>query len=134
MPQLTSALRENVIRRLSEWPGMVFAVLYGSAVDGEQYRDLDIGVWVDRAAVPPQRDIDYAFDLMDALAPLSPVPVDVRVINDAPLAFRYNVSRGQALVVNDPAAWYAFLERTWDEWWDFEPVAMRYLRDLACRP
>lgn len=121
-------------QRLADWPGIVFAVLYGSAVDRENYRDLDVGVWVDRAVVPPSRDIDYAFGLIDVLEPLSPVPVDVRVVNDAPLPFRYNVSRGQALVVNDPTVWYEFLERTWDEWWDFEPVAMQYLRDLAWTP
>jgi predicted nucleotidyltransferase len=93
MAETIATLRERVVQRLTDWPGIVFAVLYGSAVDGEGYRDLDIGVWVDRAVVPPARDIDYAFDLIDVLEPLSPVPVAVRVINDAPLPFRYNVRR-----------------------------------------
>ena len=43
---------------------------------------------------PPAADIDYAFDLADALESAVPQQVDVRVINDAPLGFRYNVSRG----------------------------------------
>ena len=62
-----------------------------------------------------------------------PYPVDVRVINDAPLPFRYNVSRGQRIVVNDDECFYAFLERIWDEYFDFEPVLLQYLRDLRMK-
>jgi hypothetical protein len=58
-------------------------------------------------------------------------PVDVRALNDAPLPFRYNVSRGIPLVVRDWEAWFAFRERTWDEYLDFQPVAMGYLREMA---
>jgi hypothetical protein len=56
--------------------------------------------------------------------------VDVRIINDAPLPFRYNVSRGIPLVLNDRNAFFQFLERTWDEFLDFQPVAMQYLKEL----
>lgn len=128
---LDGDLWRRITERLEGRPGLVFAVLYGSAAGGGAFRDLDIGVWVDRRLVPAGQDLDWAFDLTDALEPLAPVPVDVRVINDAPLPFRYNVSRGQPLVINNRSTWYDFLERTWDEWLDFEPVAMQYLRDVA---
>jgi hypothetical protein len=35
------------------------------------------------------------------------------------------------LVVRDWEAWFAFRERTWDEYLDFQPVAMGYLREMA---
>jgi uncharacterized protein len=126
-----SDLEQTITERLVAQPGLVFAVLYGSAVTGGLFRDLDVAICLDRQVVPAEQDMDYAFDLAEALEAATSNPVDVRVINAAPLPFRYNVSRGRPLVVNDRGAWHTFLERTWDEWWDFEPVAMQYLRDLA---
>jgi predicted nucleotidyltransferase len=123
--------RQRLMAHLHDHPEAHFAILFGSAVEGEHFRDLDVGVWVDRALVPAERDWDYAFDLADALESAVQCPVDVRVINDAPLPFRYNVSRGVPLVVHDPEAFYTFLERTWDDWLDFKPIAMRYLEEMA---
>jgi uncharacterized protein len=108
-----------------------FAVLYGSALDGGRFRDVDVAVYVDRALVPPAEDLDYAFTLAAELQRLLPYPVDVRVVNEAALPFRYNVSRGVAVVAPDKEAWALFRERTWDEFFDFEPVARQYLREMA---
>jgi predicted nucleotidyltransferase len=127
----TGDFRELIAERLADCQGLVFAMLYGSAATGEDFRDIDVGVWVDRSVVPAVQDVDYAFDLAELLEKAVPYRVDVRVINDAPLPFRYNVGRGVALVVNDRAAYVRFLERTWDDWLDFEPIAMQYLRDIA---
>jgi predicted nucleotidyltransferase len=43
-------------------------------------RDLDIAVFVDRAAVSPDADLDYGFALSDDLEKTVPHPIDVRVI------------------------------------------------------
>jgi hypothetical protein len=45
--------------------------------------------------------------------------------------FRYHVSKGLPLRINDEEAYFHFLERTWDDYLDFYPVAMPYVRDLA---
>ena len=126
-----SEIKESLAAHLSARPEIRFAMLYGSAAEGRAFRDLDIGVFVDRAKVSAEADLDYAFALADELAAILPFPVDVRVINDAPLPFRYNVSRGIPLAVRDEECYYTFLERTWDEYLDFQPIALQYLRDLA---
>jgi uncharacterized protein len=108
-----------------------FAILFGSAAEGRAFRDLDVGVFVDRAQVPLAGDFDFEFDLEEKLRGLTAYPIDVRVINDAPLGFRYNVSRGQPLWINDEEEYYRFRERTWDEWFDFEPIAMQYLKEQS---
>ena len=127
---LAPEIKEALISRLQGRPEVRFAILYGSAAEGGPYRDLDVAVWVDRALVPPAAELDYAFDLAGELERDLPCPVDVRVINDAPLPFRYNVSRGVKLLVNDAACYYDFLEWTRKLYWDFEPVLLQYLRDL----
>ena len=127
---LTLELRETLVSRLKGRPEILFAILYGSAAEGGPFRDLDIALYVDRTLIPAAADLDHAFDLAEELERVVPYPVDVRVINDAPLPFRYNVSRGTALVVNDEERFFHFLERTWDDYLDFEPVAMQYLKEL----
>lgn len=126
-----SDLEKTLAARLATHPEIRFAMLYGSAAEGGTFRDLDIGLFVDRTQVSAEADLDYAFALADELAAIVPFPVDVRVINDAPLPFRYNVSRGIPLMVKDEECFYTFLERTWDEYLDFQPILLQYLRDLA---
>ena len=130
MTILSPGLKETLARCLAGRPEIRFALLYGSAAEGTSFRDLDIAVYVERKSVPPARDWAYAFALADDISSVVPYPVDVSVINDAPLPFRYNVSRGIPLVANDDDALGVFLERTWDEFLDFRPVAMRYLEEL----
>ena len=91
---LSPDVKNNLIDCLKGRPEIHFAILYGSAAEGRPFRDLDIGILVDRASVPPSAELDYAFGLADELERVVPHSVDVRVINDAPLSFRYNVSRG----------------------------------------
>jgi predicted nucleotidyltransferase len=130
MAVFNATTKQELVDALQDYPEILFAILYGSAVEEVNPNDLDVGIFVDRVSILPEAELDYAFVLADELERKVPYPVDVRVINDAPLGFRYNVSRGQALLVNNRAAFYHFLERTWDEWFDFQPVAMQYLREL----
>ncbi len=122
--------RQTLERALAARPGILFAILYGSAAEGGEFRDVDVAVYVDRAGVPETDELDYAADMAALLEKALSLPVDVRVINDAPLPFRYNVSRGIPLAIHDVEAYYAFRERAWDEYLDFEPVAMLYLKEM----
>ena len=123
--------RKALTAHLQDRPEILFAILYGSASEGDVFRDLDVALWVDRAAVPVEAELVYSFDLADELERATGYPVDVRVINDAPLPYRCNVSRGHKLVARDEESYYTFLERTRSAWWDFEPVALAYLREMA---
>lgn len=116
---------------LQAQPKLLFAILYGSAAEGAPFHDLDIALFVDRTKASLSEDWDLECRIAAALNDVLPFPVDVRVINDAPLLFRYNVSKGIPLVVKDQEAYFQFLERTWDRYLDFKPVAMQYIREMA---
>lgn len=123
-------LRQRLASQLAQHSEILFAVLYGSAAEGGPFRDLDVGLFVDRSLVPASKDWDFAFELAADLESVVPYTVDVRVINDASLPFRYNVSRGIPLVVNDEERWFNFLEWTWIMYFDFQPVAKQYLKEM----
>ena len=122
---------EQLSARLEERVEILFAIAYGSAIVGGPFRDVDVAVFVDRELVPAEKDLDYEVALTNALKEPVPCPLDVRVVNDAPLPFRYSVSRGRPLAARNRRALVEFLERAWDEYLDFEPVARRYLLELA---
>jgi predicted nucleotidyltransferase len=108
---------------------VLFAYLHGSFVRGGPYRDVDVAVWLDGAAVPRSGWTRYALDLAAALSRETALPVDVQVLNAAPLAFRYHALRGTLLLARDPEAAAEVRARTWDDYLDFAPFARRYLRE-----
>jgi hypothetical protein len=58
------------------------------------------------------------------------LPVDLRILNDAPLSFRYNVIRyGRPVFVRDSDARFEFVEATLRGYFDFAPYREMYLRE-----
>jgi predicted nucleotidyltransferase len=114
---------------LSARPEIVFAHLHGSFLTGGAHRDVDVAVWLDPSRVARDDWARYALDLSVALHLELRRDIDVRVLNEAPLAFRYHALTGQPLVMRDSEFLDEVRERTWDEYFDFLPFARRYLRE-----
>ncbi len=123
---LVGVLREV----LERWPEIVFAYLHGSFQRGEPSRDVDVAVWADRTCIADSRLDLYALDLEAALQAALARPVDVQVLNRAPLAFRYHALRGIPILVRDWEVLDELRARTWDEYFDFRPLAQQYLREV----
>jgi hypothetical protein len=122
-------LRSILRRALEARPEVAFAYLHGSFVGDGSYRDVDVAMWLDPRElerVPPWR---YALDLGVALGIEAGTLVDVQVLNAAPLGLRYHALRGEPLLVRDGELLDAVRERTWDAYFDFQPLARRYLRE-----
>lgn len=130
-PETWDDLLARIARALASVEGLIAAVLYGSAAEGLPFRDLDIALVVDREIWPAQEDWERENRLADQLVSLSPFPIDVRVVNDAPPGFRYHVTLGRPLLVRDEEAYADFLERTWDLYFDFAPFARRYFEEVV---
>lgn len=125
-----ATIRAEIATFLKAFPEILFAVLYGSAVEGMTFRDLDLALWVDRSRLPSEGDLEFEFRVESQMRQCLPFVVDVRVVNDAPLSFRYHVSRGIPLLVRDEDAFTTFQERTWDDYFDFRPISFAYLKDM----
>jgi len=102
--ELVSAFREELSRR----PEILFAYLHGSFVKGEEFRDIDVAVYL---AAP--QDLAYELDLSHALRRRAGMEVDLKAIQDAPLAFQMAVLRdGLLLFSRDEEVRTDFIERT----------------------
>jgi predicted nucleotidyltransferase len=107
------------------------AVVHGSFLTTDQYRDVDVAVWLEPGAVPSDRRGRWAIDLATELEPMAGARVDVQVLNDAPLAFRYHALTGRPIIVRDEEFLATLRERTWDDYFDFAPAAREYLREVT---
>lgn len=98
--RLAPDAREEVLARLETAlagrTDVVFAMVFGSFVDGEAFRDLDLGIWTSDVA-SRRVELELATTLSASLG----LPVDVRRVNDAPVPFLFHVLRGRIVAVQD---------------------------------
>ena len=125
--------KQKVINKLekilSEEEHIVFAYLHGSFLSEDEFNDFDIALYLDdkteKKIDPANFEITYSLKLEKHLN----IPVDVKVLNFAPLSFRYHSTRRYLLFSRDDLIREEFLCRTWSEYFDFKPVSRIYLRE-----
>lgn len=133
--QMSAEQRERLIRRVQPLvhnrPEIRFALLHGSFLAGGSFRDMDLALYLDPAQVGAEAFRDYEVKQGVQWSADLELPVDVRLLNDAPVSFRYHALKGTVLIVRDPALLDEFRAKTWDEYCDFAPFARRYLREVV---
>jgi predicted nucleotidyltransferase len=129
---ITLADKKNIIERfktcLKNRRDIVFAYLHGSFVMGDGFKDIDVAVYLSSLPSSPlQTELQLETELGNAIQKSS---VDVRILNNAPLSFRYNVIKnGQLVVVNDDDLRSDFVETTLSNYFDFAPFLKTYLKE-----
>jgi hypothetical protein len=74
----------------TEYPEIVAAYLFGSFTEKDSVSDVDIGILMKET---PQKSLELEFKLENDLERVLKLPVDVCILNKAPLSFCYNVIR-----------------------------------------
>jgi len=118
--RIIESLRNFLLRR----DEVVFAYLHGSFLEDGPFRDVDIAVYV-KSKVHPF----YEEELEDELSRTIGLPVDVRILNDAPVTFRFRVIGGLLLFSRDEKARCEFEERTMREYHDYSYYLNIYWRE-----
>jgi uncharacterized protein len=126
--------RDRLKRRLEGllWgrPEILAGILHGSFEAGGPFRDVDVALCIDPDRIGTTTLREYETDLGVRLSADIGVPIDIRVLNDAPVAFRYHALKGTVLLVREADFLDDLRARTWDEYCDFAPFARRYLREV----
>jgi len=121
---------ENLLKsKLSHRPEILFAYLHGSFLLPTTCGDVDLAVYLDEKALP-QKHWEYEAELSMCLDQYVGIPVDIMTLNYAPVTLRYHVSSGKVLLSRDEKARFDFLEQTWREYFDYQPVFQAFLKDL----
>lgn len=120
---------------LSAHPDVAAAYVFGSVARGTAQPESDIDIAV-LFTTPPPHTLDSArFALAGELEAALGTPVDLVVLNDAPVDLSIRVLRQGRLVVDrNPSARIGFEVRTRNEAFDLEPVLARYRSARVPRP
>lgn len=123
-------ITESIISLIGKKPGIVFAYLHGSFTENLPFGDIDIAVYLDRM---PESCLDYELALeIECMNVLEKYPVDVRILNNAPLSFQYNVIKsGRSIAVHDDEARSEFQEKVMERYFDFDYFRNRYLKEAV---
>ena len=114
--------------------GLCVAYAHGSFIERGPFRDIDVALYYHPT---PEfnlldRELDMEVALEEALIEAGiRIPVDVRIINQAPLSFRYGVIKdGELLLVRDDDRRVDFEVLTLSKYFDFAPFRAAYLTEV----
>ncbi len=121
--------REKVVKKLADIlkkrEEVIFAYIHGSFLKGN-FRDVDVAIYLTES-----RDVFYEIELEVELEETLKLPVDVRILNSAPLSFRFGVIKnGLILFSKDEQVRVEFETRTISEYHDFAYFRKRYRREV----
>jgi len=105
---------------LTDESGVVFGYLYGSFAEFQPFHDVDVGVYLE--SIQSDKATPMALALSQRLSEWARKPVDVRILNLAPVSFVYHVLRGQLVVCRDAAVLGEVMERTISRYLDIAPL------------
>ncbi|BAF60280.1 predicted nucleotidyltransferases [Pelotomaculum thermopropionicum SI] len=128
-PAEKKKIKSILKKELTGHKEIIFAYLHGSFVLPVPCGDVDVAVYLEETALP-QKHWDYEGNLEAPLERLVSMPIDVQILNCAPIALRYHATCGKVLLSKNELTRYTFLEKTWREYFDYQPLFRAYLHDL----
>jgi predicted nucleotidyltransferase len=128
-----AGLRRRVQIGLESRQEIIFAYLYGSFLDENlPYHDIDIAVYLDPTWALERDLFEYEMTLSVDLTLALHVPVDVRVLNEAPLGFQHSVlHRGEVLFSRSDERLTDFIEQVGLAYMDFSYYVREYLQEVT---
>ena len=120
---------EALTCKLQEHSEILFAYLHGSFLNNDCFNDIDLALYLKKM---PDSLLEYELNMEVIMSyAVVGVPVDVRLLNGAPLSFQYNVVKeGTPIVVNDENERAEFQERTVKRYFDFAPFRKMYMKEV----
>jgi hypothetical protein len=123
-------IRETLGQLLEKEKGVLFAYLHGT-FDGERsFRDIDVAVYVEESLIPKEKALDFEIITSMKLEEKVKMPVDLRVVNYAPLGFQYYSTAGILLMCREDDLRVDFLTRIRSLYFDFQPSSERFLLEM----
>ncbi|MFQ6072334.1 MAG: nucleotidyltransferase domain-containing protein [Methanosarcinales archaeon] len=121
-------IKANLKTFLASRPEIIFAYLHGSFLETHGFRDIDLAFYLKK--IKKEEVIDYEIKISTEIEKKIKYPIDVKVLNYAPLGFRYEILKGELLYCRNDETRFNFIEKTWRDYLDFKPIEKNLLMDL----
>ncbi|MHA1652539.1 MAG: type VII toxin-antitoxin system MntA family adenylyltransferase antitoxin [Candidatus Thorarchaeota archaeon] len=123
--------RQETVERLSEMlteeREVVFAYLYGSFMESGA-RDIDIAIYVDEGLVDDA--LRYQLRLSTKIEMAVRFPVDVLILNHAPMRLQYQAIKGRLLICKDNEMRLGFVEQLLIDYLDYRPLEEQMIEGI----
>ncbi|MGB9718900.1 MAG: type VII toxin-antitoxin system MntA family adenylyltransferase antitoxin [Thermoproteota archaeon] len=117
------SLLDELGKKLEKVGSILFAYVYGGFVERGFFRDVDVAVWIEDSGEAFRHEVELSSKLEAELKN----PIDVHVLNEAPLPLRHIVfTRGRLLFSRDEEARIRIVDETIRQYAD-----LRMLRSLG---
>jgi len=130
-PELSTRIIKETQRFLEDRQDVESAFLYGSYVEMEVFHDIDLGLFLQDQCL--DRRIVIAFEVSEQLSRCLQLPVDVRVLNGAPVSFLYHVLRGRLVFCRDADRVADQIEYVLPRYFDRREFLRHYTREAFAR-
>ena len=130
-----SDIKQKVHSILEPRSEILFAYLHGSVFSSQKPNDIDVAVFLvpeayERLQASGTVNLEYAIPLEMELETSIGMPVDLQVLNNAPLRFQYSAgSKGEVIVDRDSGIRADFEGLTRVQYFDFRPKREAYLKE-----
>lgn len=121
--EIVRILKENLQQR----DEIVFAYVFGSSLESDRFRDIDVGVFLAPAAYKPDTSIDL--ELSSRLEKELGCAVDVILMNRAPDHLIHQISKGELFLDRDVDLRVEFITSSWKRYFDLQPKRREYLKE-----
>ena len=134
---LSRSDKEKVIQIISshffqQYDEILAVYIFGSFISERHFSDIDIGIIT---AMDLSKPPDFELKLENRLEKLIKYPVDIRILNRAPISFSQNVFRtGRVIIDKNPNMRADFQGRILKQYFDFSPFRQRYLQEVTNAP
>jgi predicted nucleotidyltransferase len=116
---------------LEKEEAILFAYLHGSFIEGRPFRDIDIAVFVEESKIPKKKALDFEMLISLRLEKIIKMPIDVKIMNYAPLAFQFYSTAGRLLICNEDDQRVDFLTTMRGIYFDFKFSIEKCRKDLG---
>lgn len=106
---------------------VVFAYVYGSFAEGLPFHDIDVGVYV--SEIKKEEATFYSLELAQRFSNELRIPIDVRVLNFAPVLFLYHVIQGNLISERNEEIRMHFVEQIVQRYLDLKPMVRRAVKE-----
>ncbi len=135
--RVSSTEKKEIIRTISDIlmakEYIIFAYIFGSFTSEDIFEDIDVGIFVsgERLQSPIKLELETENELEDSIR----IPVDVRIINNAPLSFVYNILKRNIVIMDKDKSLRADFEGLiYKKYFDFQHLRREYLREIINTP
>lgn len=123
--------REELIKRLErglrDREEIAFAYLYGSFAEDISFHDIDVGIYL--SGIEHEESTFYSIALSQTLCNEMKLPVDVRVLNFAPVLFVYHIIRGILIFDRNEDLRVHLVEETVRKYLDLKPMIHKGIKE-----